>query len=55
MIVLLTDFGQSEYVGVMKGVIYKIACDAKIVDLCHDITPQNIIEASWLRKGSRKY
>lgn len=55
MIVLLTDFGQSEYVGVMKGVIYTIAGDAKIVDLCHDISPQNIIEASWLLKKNYKY
>ncbi len=55
MIVLLTDFGQSEYVGVMKGVIYTIAGDAKIVDLCHDISPQNIIEASWLLKNNYKY
>jgi S-adenosylmethionine hydrolase len=55
MIVLLTDFGQSEYVGVMKAVIYNIASDAKIVDLCHDISPQNIIEASWLLKNNYKY
>jgi len=55
MIVLLTDFGQSEYVGVMKGVIYKITSDAKIVDLCHDISPQNIIEASWVLKNNYKY
>ncbi len=37
MIVLLTDFGQSEYVGVIKGVIYRIHAEAKIVDLCHDV------------------
>jgi len=55
MIVLLTDFGQSEYVGVMKGVIYSIARDAKIVDLCHDISPQSITEASWLLKNNYKY
>jgi S-adenosylmethionine hydrolase len=55
MIVLLTDFGQSEYVGVMKGVIYSIAADAKIVDLCHSISPQGIIEASWLLKNNYKY
>jgi S-adenosylmethionine hydrolase len=48
MIILLTDFGQSEYVGVMKGVIYRIDNDAKIVDLCHDISPQKTIEASWI-------
>ncbi|MGD8499985.1 MAG: SAM-dependent chlorinase/fluorinase [Phycisphaerales bacterium] len=55
MIISLTDFGQSEYVGVMKGVIYGIDRDAKIVDLCHDISPQNIIEASWVLKNSHKY
>jgi hypothetical protein len=55
MIVLLTDFGQSEYVGVMKGVIYSIDSRIKIVDLCHDIAPQNIIEASWILKNSYAY
>ncbi len=55
MIVLLTDFGQSEYVGVMKGVIYSINTGAQIVDLCNDISAQNIIEASWILKNSYKY
>jgi len=55
MIILLTDFGQSEYAGVMKGVIYSIAHDARIVDLCHNISPQSIIEASWLLKNNYKY
>lgn len=55
MIVLLTDFGQSEYAGVMKGVIYSVDSDAKIVDLCHDISPQNIIEAAWILKNNYKY
>ncbi len=55
MIVLLTDFGQSEYVGVMKAVICSIDPDAKIVDLCHDIRPQNVIEASWILKNNYKY
>ncbi len=55
MIVLLTDFGQSEYVGVMKGVIYGIAPDAKIVDLCHSISAQSVIEASWILKSNYRY
>ncbi len=55
MIILLTDFGQSEYVGVMKGVIYSINKGAKIVDLCHDISPQKTIEASWVLKNNYKY
>jgi S-adenosylmethionine hydrolase len=55
MIVLLTDFGQSEYVGVMKGVIYGITPEAKVVDLCHTIRPQDVIEASWVLKNNYKY
>jgi S-adenosylmethionine hydrolase len=55
MIVLLTDFGESEYVGVMKGVIYSIAREAVIVDLCHSIRPQEITEGSWILKNSYKY
>lgn len=55
MIILLTDFGPSEYVGVMKGVIYSIDHRAQIVDLCHSVSSQNIIEASWILKNSYKY
>ncbi|HUW20824.1 MAG TPA: SAM-dependent chlorinase/fluorinase [Sedimentisphaerales bacterium] len=55
MVVLLTDFGHSEYVGVMKGVIYGIAREAKVVDLCHTIAPQNVTEGSWVLKNSYKY
>lgn len=55
MIVLLSDFGQSEYVGAMKGVIYSISPDAKIVDLCHSIGAQNVIEGSWVLRNNYKY
>jgi len=55
MIVLLTDFGDSEYVGVVKGVIYGIAPTARIVDLCHSVSPQCIIEGSWILKCNYKY
>jgi len=55
MIVLLTDFGPSEYVGVMKAVIYKISPDIQIVDLCHSISPQNLIEASWILSNNYRY
>lgn len=47
VITLLTDFGLSDtYVGVMKGVILGIAPQARMVDLTHDISPQNILEGS---------
>jgi S-adenosylmethionine hydrolase len=55
MIVLLTDFGQGEYVGVMKAVIYNVNPNATIVDLCHDISPQSIVEASWILKNNYRY
>ncbi|MHC4519149.1 MAG: SAM hydrolase/SAM-dependent halogenase family protein [Planctomycetota bacterium] len=55
MIVLLTDFGFGEYVGVMKGVILSIDADATMVDLCHTIGPQSLIEASWVLKNNYTY
>ena len=55
MIVLLTDFGQSEYVGVMKAVIYAINPKAIITDLCHNISAQDIIEAAWILKNSYRF
>ena len=48
MIAILSDFGQSEYLGVMKGVIYSIYPNSKIVDLCNTINPHSIKEAAWI-------
>jgi S-adenosylmethionine hydrolase len=43
VITLLTDFGLRDgYPGVMKGVIWKIAPEVQIADICHSIKPQNI-------------
>lgn len=47
-VVLLTDFGFSEYVGVMKGVLATHAPEARVIDLCHDVTPQGVREGAWL-------
>ncbi|MFK7969880.1 MAG: S-adenosyl-l-methionine hydroxide adenosyltransferase family protein [Bacteroidia bacterium] len=48
-VVLLTDFGHRDgYVGVMKGVIAGIAPEAKIIDLSHDIPPQDIDAAKFV-------
>ncbi len=55
MIVLLTDFGESEYVGVMRGIIYSICSDAKIVDLTHSVPPQSIREGAWILLQSYKH
>jgi S-adenosylmethionine hydrolase len=49
MIVLLTDFGLRDgYVGVMKGVIEGIAKGETVVDLSHDIPPQDVRSAAFM-------
>src|ERR671926_1403848 len=43
IISLLTDFGTSDYfVGAMKGALLSVNPDAQIVDLTHEILPQDI-------------
>jgi hypothetical protein len=45
---LLTDFGlQDNYVAVMKGVIARINPHLKIIDITHEIPPQNLDAASF--------
>jgi S-adenosylmethionine hydrolase len=55
MIVLLTDFGLSEYTGIMRGVIYSICPDAQVVDLTHDVPSQSIREGAWILLQSYKH
>lgn len=55
VIVLLTDFGESEYVGVMKGVILSIAPNEQIVDLTHEIPPQSVREGAWVLLKAFEY
>jgi len=56
MIALLTDFGTiDEYVGVVKGVIYSINPDVKIVDLSHEIPAQDVLWAGLIVYKSCKY
>ncbi len=54
-IVLLTDFNNDFYVGQMKGVIKTINPDVEIIDLCHNIRPQNVLQASIVLAKSYKY
>jgi S-adenosylmethionine hydrolase len=48
MIAILSDFQDSEYLGVMKGVILKHNPSATIVDLYNKVNPQDIREAAWI-------
>ncbi|MGD8402161.1 MAG: SAM-dependent chlorinase/fluorinase [Anaerolineales bacterium] len=45
---ITTDFGNTNgFVGTMKGVIYGIAPDVKIVDITHLISAQNVLEGAY--------
>jgi len=46
-ITLTTDFGLKDgFVGAMKGVISSICPRAQLIDISHDISPQNILEGA---------
>lgn len=48
IITLLTDFGTQDYfVGAMKGAILSVNGNAKIVDITHEIPPQDIRAAGF--------
>jgi S-adenosyl-L-methionine hydrolase (adenosine-forming) len=55
-IALLTDFGgQDVYVGVMKGVIVKINPQIPIIDLTHEIPPQDLIAGRFALLSAYAY
>ena len=55
-IVLLTDFGfRDSYVGVMRGVIRGISRNADVIDLSHNIMPQDVAEAAFVLAASYRY
>lgn len=56
IITLLTDFGnQDAYAGIMKGVIAGINPLAKIIDICHNVPPQDIFKGAYLLSTSYQY
>jgi S-adenosylmethionine hydrolase len=55
-ITLLTDFGiRDGAVGLMKGVIWRIAPDAKIADLSHTVGPQDLQAATMVLHDAAPY
>jgi S-adenosylmethionine hydrolase len=49
IITLTTDFGLADgYVAAMKGVVLGINPEARLVDICHSIKPQNISQAAFV-------
>jgi|SRR5579875_137622 S-adenosylmethionine hydrolase len=56
VITLTTDFGSSDhFVGAMKGVLLSIAPRAAIVDITHEIAPQNVREGAFVIGQAWKY
>ncbi len=49
IITLTTDFGLNDaYIAAMKGVILSINPEAKLVDICHTIKPQNVLQGAFI-------
>ncbi len=48
MLTLTTDFGTTEYVAQMKGAMFSVLPDARIVDVSHEIRPQNILQGAYV-------
>lgn len=56
VIALLTDFGtRDHYVGTMKGVMLDIAPQATLVDISHEIAPQDILGGAFQLASSYRY
>ncbi len=56
IVTLTTDFGTGgPYVGAMKGVILGINPAAQLVDIAHEIEPQNVREAAFCIAHSAPY
>ena len=56
IITLTTDFGLRDgFVGVMRGVILRIFPAAQIVDITHEIAPQDIAQGAFLLANSTPY
>src|SRR5262249_11625566 len=56
VVALLTDFGTADgYPGVMKGVILGIAPQVHLVDVTHDVPPQDVRAGAWLLSIAWRY
>lgn len=56
VVTLTTDFGQADgYVGIMKGVILAICPEATLLDICHEIRPQNVRQAAYILSTATPY
>jgi S-adenosylmethionine hydrolase len=55
-IALMTDFGIGDGdVGVMKGVIATITPEVHIIDITHNVAPQNVSSGAWILASGYRY
>lgn len=53
IITLITDFGtRDSYVSEMKGVILSLVADVQLVDVTHDVEPQQVAEAALVLEAA---
>jgi S-adenosylmethionine hydrolase len=56
IIALLTDFGtRDHYVGVMKGVALGVCPEAALVDITHDVPPQDVLAGALELAAAYRY
>jgi S-adenosylmethionine hydrolase len=55
IVALATDFGEGLYVGQMKAVILSRAPAVRIVDLFHSVSPQCVLEGSFLLSSAWRF
>jgi S-adenosylmethionine hydrolase len=56
IITLTTDFGLNDaYVAAMKGVILGINPEVRLIDICHTIEPQNILQAAFVLSTAHEF
>src|SRR3954449_7850692 len=49
ILTLTTDFGSGgPYVAALKGVVLGLAPGTQLIDVCHTISPQNILEGAFV-------
>jgi len=55
ILTLTTDYGRSDYYqSALKGALYRLCPSANVVDISHQVTPFDIVNAAYLLKNSYK-
>jgi S-adenosylmethionine hydrolase len=56
LITLLTDYGtRDNFLGVLKGVLLSVCPVARLVDLSHEVPPQDVLSGAFLLKSAVNY